>query len=82
MDCTVPKSNQGMKIKEIKTQSRRDFTAVYECEHCGYTHTDRGYDDAYFHDTVIPNMECHECGKTSPDTYRALTTKYPEGKVV
>ena len=28
-----------MRIKEIKSQSRRDFTAVYECENCGREHT-------------------------------------------
>ena len=68
-----------MKIKEIISQHRRDFTAIYECEHCGYTYKDDGYDDAYFHNTVIPNIVCPECGKKSPDTYRPLTTKYPEG---
>ena len=25
-----------MKIKEIKSQSQRDFTAIYVCEHCGF----------------------------------------------
>lgn len=24
-----------MKIKEIKSQHRRDFFAIYVCEHCG-----------------------------------------------
>ena len=26
-----------MKIKKITFQIRRDFTAIYECEHCGNT---------------------------------------------
>ena len=47
-----------MKIKEITSQSRRDFYAVYECDHCGHTEEGRGYDDAYFHKSVIPNMPC------------------------
>lgn len=68
-----------MKIKEIISQHRRDFTATYECEHCGFTKNDEGYDDANFHQNVIPNMECPGCKKKSPSEYRALTTKYPEG---
>ncbi len=68
-----------MKIKKILSQSRRDFTAIYECEHCGKTVNGRGYDDANFHNNVIPKMECSECSKTSGDDYRPLTTKYREG---
>ena len=68
-----------MKIKEIVYQDRRDFTAIYECEHCQYTYKGSGYDDANFHDNVIPKMKCPECDKVSTATYRALTTKYPEG---
>jgi len=68
-----------MKIKEITSQSRRDFKAIYECEHCGYTHEGTGYDDAYFHQTVIPGMKCSKCGKKASKDYRALSTKYPEG---
>lgn len=68
-----------MKIKEITSQSRRDFYAIYECEHCGHTEKGSGYDDANFHQNVIPKMKCEKCGKTAPEDYRALTTKYPEG---
>ena len=68
-----------MKIKEITYQNRRDFTANYECEHCGKIVKAGGYDDANFHENVIPAMRCPDCGKTAPDTYRALSTKYPEG---
>ena len=53
-----------MRIKTRLHQSRRDFDAIYECEHCGFEKEDRGYDDAYFHSTVIPSMTCSECGKT------------------
>ena len=67
-----------MKIKEIKSQSRRDFTAIYECEHCGSAHEGNGYDDAYFHMSVIPAMKCKACGKTAGENYRPLTTKYPD----
>lgn len=68
-----------MKIKEILYQHRRDFEAVYECEHCGYTYKGKGYDDANFHNNVIPGMICPECGKKAPANYRPLATKYPEG---
>jgi ribosomal protein L37AE/L43A len=68
-----------VKIKKILDQHRRDFTAVYECEHCGTTREGPGYDDANFHQKVIPAMRCGECGEKAPEDYRALTTKYPEG---
>ena len=68
-----------MKIKEIISQHRRDFKAIYECEHCGYTREGGGYDDANFHNNVIPKMECPGCKKKAGDNYRPLTTKYPEG---
>lgn len=71
-----------MKIKEILSQSRRDFTAIYECEHCNKSHKGSGYDDANFHINVITNMMCKECGKKSDDNYRPLSTKYPEGMTV
>lgn len=71
-----------MKIKEIESQNRRDFWAVYECEHCGHTHRGSGYDDDNFHRNVIPSMKCEECGKTSPENYRALSTKYAAHEVV
>ena len=68
-----------MKIKEIISQSRRDFTAIYECEHCGHESKGGGYDDEYFHQNVIPKMKCEKCGEVAPTNYRPLTTKYPEG---
>jgi len=69
-----------MKIKKIVSQHRRDFYAIYECEHCGYvTEEKSGYDDTNFHHNVIPMMICPKCGKTAPTDYRPLTTKYPEG---
>ena len=71
-----------MKIKKITNQHRRDFTAIYVCEHCGYEETRGGYDDANFHKNVIPSMACLKCGKKADDTYRPLTPKYPANKVV
>lgn len=57
-----------MRIKEKTYQHRRDFHAIYECEHCGHTEEGRGYDDAYFHEEVIPKKVCPKCGKTSNGT--------------
>jgi ribosomal protein L37AE/L43A len=71
-----------MRIKQIKSQHRRDFTAIYECESCGDEVEGYGYDDANFHQNVIPSMECRKCGKVASGNYRPLTTKYPEGMIV
>lgn len=68
-----------MKIKEILSQHRRDFRAIYVCEHCGYEYEDSGYDDEHFHTHVIPDKVCPKCGKKAPENYRPLATKYPEG---
>lgn len=68
-----------MKIKKILSQNRRDFTAIYECEHCGHEEEDYGYDDTFFHQNVIPTKECEKCGKKAGDDYRPLQTKYQDG---
>jgi len=65
-----------MRIKEIISQNRRDFTAIYVCEHCEHEHTNYGYDDANFHQNVIPKMKCPACGKIASKTYRPLAPKY------
>ena len=71
-----------MRIKKILNRNRRDFTALYECEHCGHEHESYGYDDAYFHQTVIPEMECKECGKTAGEDYLPLATRHPDSELV
>lgn len=71
-----------MKIKEITSQSRRDFYAIYECEHCGHTERGSGYDDDNFHRNVIPKWECNSCGKTSAAEYRSMGTKYAANEVI
>ncbi|VAW38921.1 hypothetical protein MNBD_GAMMA01-1313 [hydrothermal vent metagenome] len=67
-----------MKIKQITSQHRRDFTAIYECEYCEFKHPGSGYDDANFHQNVIPKMICLECGKSTEmiiDLWRPSTLK-------
>ena len=71
-----------MRIKEVTSQSRRDFEAIYECEHCGHKQEGYGYDDLNFHENVIPGMKCKSCNKTASDNYRPLATKYPASKVI
>lgn len=70
-----------MRLKTKITQYRRDFTGLYECEHCGHEQRRDGYDDTYFHQHVIPNMTCTVCGrkaaattpKTAPDVAADVT---------
>lgn len=75
-----------MKIKEVTHQHRRDFYAIYECEGCGHiTNEKSGYDDRYFHDNVIPNMVCDNCGKSRTDLNivgEFTSTKYGENQIV
>lgn len=74
-----------MKIKEITSQHRRDFTAVYVCQGCGHEQKSGGYDDANYHEKVIPTMICEKCGKNTADLdaeYEPRTPKYPAGMQV
>ena len=71
-----------MKIQRILSRNRRDFNAIYICEHCGKTAGNSGYDDRHFHDSVIPAMECPQCGKTAPADYRPLAPKYPDSQTI
>ena len=68
-----------MKIIEIISQSRRDMRVNMQCESCN--HIEEGvyvYDDANFHENVIPDMKCKKCGEKSPKNYQPLNTRYPE----
>ena len=71
-----------MKIKKILSQDRRDFRAIYECEHCEDEHEGYGYDDANFHNNVIPKMICKKCGKTADVDYRPLAPKYSADTII
>jgi len=52
-----------MKIKQITSQYRNDFSAVMVCEHCQHEQKlTSGYDDDYYHLSVIPAMKCESCG--------------------
>ncbi len=81
LNITQPQGGK-MKIKTIKNQIRRDFQAVYQCEHCNHEKEGNGYDDRNFHHNVIPKMVCPSCGKAADESYRPLATKYPDSMVV
>jgi predicted HD phosphohydrolase len=72
-----------MRIKEILSQHRRDFTATLVCEHCGAEqHLRTGYDDDNYHRNVIPSFACEKCGKKAPESHRPMVPKYAPWEVV
>jgi transposase-like protein len=72
-----------MKIKQITSQSRRDFTAILECEHCGKEEIlKNGYDDDNYHCYVIPAFVCSRCGKKASDEYIPKQTKYAAHEII
>ena len=63
-----------MKIKEMLSSNRNDYTADMECEHCGHVQKDRyGYNDANYHNNVIPTQHCQGCGKNRAGELRVKT---------
>ena len=72
----------NMFIKKILDQNRRDLSVIYSCEHCNYEFEGSGYDDTYFHNTVIPEMQCPRCGKIAGDYYKPLTPKYRDYQII
>lgn len=71
-----------MHIKQITSRSRRDFFAIYACEHCGHEEKMSGYDDDYFHRNVIPAMKCRQCEKVAGPDYVPMGTKYAPHEVI
>lgn len=71
-----------MKIKKILYRNRRDFKAIFVCEHCGYEEELWGYDDSYYHNYVLPQMKCGRCGKTASENYKPRTPRYPDTTII
>lgn len=71
-----------MYIKKILSQHRRDFRAIFACKSCGHEEERSGYDDRHFHQNVVPDMECKECGEKAGEDYAPRGTKYPDGMQV
>lgn len=78
-----------MQLIEKVAQSRRDFKGKYKCENCGNIETDKSimdsYDDDYFHDNVIPNKQCKECGESTVSLglpNHRVATKYDAWEII
>jgi len=71
-----------MRIKKIISRYRRDFTAIFECESCGNERELEGYDDEFFHNSIIPSMACDSCGEKSPPSYTPVATKYHDSQIL
>lgn len=69
-----------MKLISRHSQHRRDFRGTYECERCGCSYEGSGYDDANFHNNVIPSMTCKECGEKGNSPSSSIIV--PEGLVL
>ena len=62
-----------MKIKEVLSSNRNDFTATMVCEGCEHEQKlSTGYDDDPYHKFVIPNQKCDACGKCRNDLVAEL----------
>lgn len=54
-----------MKIKTKTQQHRFDFHAILVCEGCEHEQElTTGYDDAFYHDHVMPTLKCEGCKKS------------------
>ena len=57
-----------MKIEKITNQLGNDLYGVLVCESCGSTQKlIGGYDDANYHNNVMPTIKCKTCGKSRVD---------------
>lgn len=63
-----------MKIISLKNSIGRDLYGMLQCEHCGAEQKlSGGYDDAHWHNRVLPALHCAACGLN-----RAGEAKSPE----
>ncbi len=52
-----------MQIKKILWRKNKDFTAIFECEHCGFQMKEGGVVSAQYIKKTLPSMVCESCGK-------------------
>lgn len=71
-----------MFVKAITSRSRRDINITLECESCKATKETTGYDDTYYHSTVVPKFACTKCGKVAPASFVPMEPMYPKGFVI
>lgn len=64
-----------MKLVEITSQHRNDFSGILKCNHCdSYQKLTTGYDDAYYHNVVIPKIHCNSCGMDNAGKFKVKET--------
>ena len=71
-----------MHITKIVSQHRRDFQAIFKCGHCGHEEQKGGYDDTHYHNNVVPDMDCGDCGKKAGDDFRPRHPVHPDSATV
>lgn len=55
-----------MQIHDLSGSIGRDLYGKIKCQHCGAVEKlSGGYDDHYWHNSVLPAMHCKSCGKNS-----------------
>lgn len=59
------RSKCNMKIQTIRDQLRNDLYGTLVCEHCGASQKFVGYNDHFWHRSVLPNVRCNACGCNS-----------------
>src|SRR5690625_4939763 len=82
---SVGRSLEGdliMHIKRKASQYRRDFTAIYQCEHCHPEVTGTGSDDINFHQRVIPAMACPASATTADGSTPETVTDVAEDVIL
>ncbi|SCB51764.1 hypothetical protein GA0061099_102142 [Bradyrhizobium yuanmingense] len=50
-----------MKIQTLTDQLRNDLYGTLVCEHCEHSQKFVGYDDANWHNNVLPAIKCSTC---------------------
>lgn len=64
-----------MRLIHKTSQYRRDFNGILKCQNCNHKQELKGgYDDAYYHQKVIPAIKCKKCDKSSNDLNITETT--------
>ena len=72
-----------MYLKEKTQQHRRDFRGILHCEHCDHEQElTSGYDDANYHENVIPSIKCRQCGQVAPADGKRTAPSVPAWKVI
>jgi hypothetical protein len=69
----------GLVFAIVKSTMALSTVAAWDI--VSFSYTPNPY-DAYFHSSIIPNMECSYCNKKSPSSYMQMNTKYPDSYTI